>query len=338
MALGEGSLPLLVEEVIVEAAHGSQFVCLEEVLLHFRRLFVGGGTRCAYGVPDGALVIGGQHLRAVDGVGDTELSVVGNLRGAHLPAFGLHEHDTLCGAGAVDGSRSVLQDGDALHLVGVEVVERLFVGHEVVDDIERRRAGLSTLAGIGGSHLCLADLQGRSLTGTAEATAGAESVDESAQGGAEVAHREVLDFVGLDDLDGTRDVLHLLSTVTHDDHFVEFHHVLAQGHLHAVLRSDGLGDIADVGDDEFGIGRHLQGEVPVDVGDDTCGGAFSLDRCTDDGHARLVDHRTLDGPCVLLLGCRGIASACFQGRDGRAHCREAYTVENISCLHKSSGL
>ena len=334
MALGEGSFPFFFEQVIVEVAHGSQLVGLEEVFLDFRSFFVGRSTCGTHGIPCHTLLIGAHHLCAIEFVGDTELAAVRNFRRAYLATLCFYQNDTLCGTCTVDGGRCVFQDGDAFHLAGIQVIECFFVGHEVVDYIKRAGTGLTAGSGIARSYVGLTDLQGGCFARATETAAGAQTVDQSAEGCTEATYGEVLYLVGTDDFDGAGYVFHLLRAVTHYDHFVELHHVFAHHDVHAVFCRHYLRRVADVGDAEFGICGHLQGKVSVEVCDCACGRSVDFNRGADDGHAYFVDHRTFDGFRVLLLGGLLACLLCMHRFGHCEHRGQAQAIKDISCLHK----
>ena len=149
VAVGEGSAPLVAQQVVVQVLHLLQLVLLEQHagVVH---IVLCGGAGSRYGIPYPPVVVGRQHLRCEGGIRPTQLSVVRYTRSSGLAFLRLHQYHAVGRAGTVDGGCCVLQHGDALHLADVEVVEGLLGRYEVVDDVERRGIRVATVGGTGG--------------------------------------------------------------------------------------------------------------------------------------------------------------------------------------------
>ena len=220
-----------------------------------------------------------QHHRGLDAV--VEVVADGGL--AALSALGGHEDDAEGCAGAVDGGGSgVLEDGDALDVLGVE--HRQAALH-AVDEDERVSAG-SGADGAGAADvdaLLLVELTASS--GVVDVQAG----DDALEGEDGVGDRTGFDVLGGRDADGSGEVDLLLDTETDDDDFVEQCGVFGEGHGEVGGGGHALGDVADAGDLEGRSGSDAEFEVAFDVGDDTGGGAGHDDGSSDDSLSVGVD-------------------------------------------------
>ena len=123
MTSGVTGLPVLVEQVVVQRLHSLQLISLEQSRLVVQAGIGGVGSR--NGIEQAAIVIGTQHGGACHFGSDTHRSAVADAGRTHLTFLGSHQDDTVSSTGTVDGSRSILQHRDALHLRGVKVVEGL---------------------------------------------------------------------------------------------------------------------------------------------------------------------------------------------------------------------
>ena len=198
------------------------------------------------------------------GIGMTHLQLITDAGHTLTAALGLDEDDTIGTVGTIDGSGSIFQHRDALHLIHVEVVElfltllRVLID-EVVDHVKRSRVGITTdilTTDIGSRRrehhgiTSLTDGDGGVLTGTTGRwhthVHGGRDTDEGLREG---AHGKVFQFFGVDDLHGARHVLRFQGSISHDDHIVERVGIFLQHDSHIVGElGNGLRDKSDVAD------------------------------------------------------------------------------------------
>ena len=110
----DSSLPVFVEEVIVEVFHGLKLIGLVETVLDVERRVRRIG--CSYGVVHPPILVGTQHLRTCHLIGQTEGATVGDTGCSEFPFFCRHKDDTVGSTGTIDSGSGILQYGDALHL------------------------------------------------------------------------------------------------------------------------------------------------------------------------------------------------------------------------------
>ena len=108
------------------------------------------------------------------GIHIAQLSLIADAGSTGLASLGLHQDNAVGTVGTRDSGRSVLQNGDALHLVHVEVVEFLFtliavLIDEIIDDV--KRSGVDVTAGSGAVHISRGN-QGHGVTGSTDGNGG----------------------------------------------------------------------------------------------------------------------------------------------------------------------
>ena len=204
----------------------------------------------------------------------------GRLLLAGLALAGGHEHDTVGGAGAVDGGGGgILKNINGFDVGRVEVIQ-VAAGNTVDDD---ERAGVAV-----GAETADGDV----VAGTRH-TAGLDDVhtrNGAVEGSERVGGAHLLDFLAGDVDRGTREESLLLGTVTDNDGFLEHFVVLLEDDVEDALIADleGLALVADALDGDRGSCRNTERECAVQIG---CG----ADACvTDHGYSR-ADDRLLVG-------------------------------------------
>ena len=123
MRHGESSLPILVEEVVVQRAHLHELVVLVEVgsLQRHTTLLV---VCCLDSVVETTVLIRVEHLWSCHLVGKTKGSTVRNSWSTHLSLFCGHKDNTVSSTCTIDSGCSILENGNRLHLRRVKVIER----------------------------------------------------------------------------------------------------------------------------------------------------------------------------------------------------------------------
>ena len=164
---------------------------------------------------------------------EAEGIVVRNARALVLTLLGGHDDDTVGRVQAVDGGGGILQDGNALNVLGVELGEvGGTVAGDTVDDHERGAVATD------GDHV----VEGTRLTGflTDQQTwhLALEVVDE-------VFGLGGLDVVGGDGRDGTGQGFLALNAVTDDDNVFKHFRIFRHDHAHVGGSGDFLGGVAD---------------------------------------------------------------------------------------------
>ena len=84
----------------------------------------------SYLVVQTTVVVSRKHLRCCNSVCPTELSAIADGRLSNLTLLCCNKYNTVSGTCSIDGSRCILQYGNAFNLGWVEVVESL--GAEVL--------------------------------------------------------------------------------------------------------------------------------------------------------------------------------------------------------------
>ena len=233
---------------------------------------------------------GGRHTEG-EGVG------VGHAGLSDLTFLGGHEDNTILGTQTVDGSGSILQDGDGLNVVRVQFCESSAGGGVVVVP-----APVLTASGLTGNTIDdhergAVTTEGDVLVEPAHSTGvltDLQTGNLTLQGGNEVTLLGGGDVLGLDVGDGAGEGSLLLGTVTHDHGLFQFGGFLLEGDVHR-RRShfDAKGLITHCRNFEFCSGRNADGEITVEVAGCAVGGADLEDGRTDDGLLLSVKHRTL---------------------------------------------
>ena len=259
-----------------------------------------------------AELVAAHHVEGGDVLLGADAAVVGHLDRAAAAFLRGDDDDAVGSAGAVDGGRGgVLQHGEALDVVGVDRGERIahagtaFTGHgHAVDDDER--------VVVGGKGCGAADADRGAVTGLSGSGHDMQTGDLAHEGLARRGDRAAVDFVVLDGDDGARHIAFLHGAVADDHDLVEELVVLKEGDMGGHFGClEGLRDIADAAHFDDGIRRrNPEGEIAVQIRDDTVGRARLDDGGTDHG-ADLVDNHTLDHMAAL--------GECGGGHHAREH-------------------
>ena len=240
------------------------------------------------GVVTAGLPVGGSRRSGetgAAGVGERRLSVL--RLGAALGRDQDHARGT---SRTVDGRRGgILDDGDALYVGGVEVLE---VALHTVHQYER-------VAAVDG--IAAADVDRGGLAGTSGSGSDVQARDGTLQHVTHIQRGTVLEIVGLDDGHGARQVGLLRGTVTDDDGIFQHVIVFLEQHHDLLASLDGnlLRLIAQAGDLEDSVGVDGDGEGAIRVGD--CAGTLGHHGRPDDGTGRIrhcTAHRYLLGVCA----------------------------------------
>ena len=196
----------------------------------------------------------------------------GRLALGVLAGLGRHEDDAEGGAGAIDGCRGVLDDGNGFHIIGIDRRKAAF---HPVDEHQRRAA----VDGVGA-----ADVDGGLVARTAgrgrHIEARHRTLEDVRQGGL----RTVGDGFGFDDRNGAGEVDLLLGAVADDHRLFQGEDIVLQGDVQS-SHAGGDGHLfvveaqAGEGDDGIRSGGDNDAVCTVQVGD---GGVFSAE----DRHAR----------------------------------------------------
>ena len=236
---------------------------------------------------------------------EVDISVVGNLCGCAL--YTLHGGDddhTIGTAATVDsGGGGILEDIHRLDVGGVDIRElsheRNTVEHDerVVGSAER---ALST-----DTNLHFGARFRRSLRHEHTCHTALESLRRVGGG-------NLIQFLTVHIDHRTRDGLTALSTITDDDHLVEVAALRLEYDvkIRLVAHSHLLCDIAHIRDDQCGTRFHVDGEVTVEIGHDTIGGAFLQNGGADEGALSIAD-TSCHFLCLLHLVHRiGVGRSC----------------------------
>ena len=292
VVLAHTGLEHLVEPVGVSAVH-------ELILAGLGVQRIAAGQRCARvgtGLTQVLAVLVGIH-HVVDAAGNlvpAEISLIVNLQGLFLlTALGGDDDHTVSSTRTVDGTcRCILQHLDGLDVVRRDVANSGTHGH-TVNHVQRSRRTertdtTDTHCGVGTGLTVRRNLHAGHLT---------------FQHSRDVRVRHTLQFVGIHNADRTRQVGLLLDTITYDDHLVEHLGVA----LHLDLLDNGTsadGNLAvfvtHIAHNERRVGRSINREVTVEVGNSTRLSTLHSNSCTNEGFPRLVNNlaRDLNG----LLG------------------------------------
>ena len=271
----------------------------EIVVQHFLRVGLAGLGVTLLGViliHIGAVLISVQHLGDAGRLGKGVAAVVAHPDLSFGTTLGGHEDDAVRSAGAVNGGGSILQDGNALDVLGVQAGE-VTVGDAVHHD-ERAGVAEGALTADEDHGVILARLAGTHVSDDAGRLAG--------QGVGEIGGGDLLEFLAVDGGDGTREGGLLLDTVADDDDFIEVLRVLGEDHVDEGTAVDRFlhGLVADGRECENRVRRNAQGVGAVRCRNGRVRG-IRHDGDTDQGFSRRVGDRS---PHLRLLR---------HGRDGR---------------------
>ena len=248
----------------------------------------------------GSVVGAHEQVAQVDGVvtagfpvgrgrrgGETGAAAVVDRRLAFLvhAVLGGHEDDAGRTFRTVDGGGgSILDDGDGLHVGGVDVLEVTF---HAVDQHERAAAV---------DRVAAADVERGGLARTAGGGGDVQAGDGALQHMGHVQGGTVLEFVRLHDRHGAGQVGLFLRTVTDHDQLVKLLELFLERHVDdgiaAYLHLHGL--IAQGGEDQrvAGIGR--DGVAAVEIRRRADGGSFHEDAGAGDRIAGGIGHLAAD--------------------------------------------
>ena len=255
-----------------------------------------------------------SHFDTMGVLRDTEVGAEVDAGLAGLRLLRGHEDNAIGSAGTVDGGGgSVLQDLDALDILGIEPAE-VGVG-AVLDTVDNpQRVGVA----VHGSDTADADAvtAGRVTGRLGDDHTGSGALQTLGKGG-----RNALQHgLGVNGCDRTGHVALLLGTVTDHHGLLKEHIILLEDEINRALspsEGDFLVGIADAGGDEGGIGRNVRNcKGSVGVGGSTDRGRTLHKHARgDDGFAVSVLNRT----CDSVLGKCG--DACAQREQDGHECR-----------------
>ena len=250
---------------------------------------------------EGLLV--GNHLRHAGPVGQAHAGVHAHDRGLGGALLGGDDDHTVRSTGTVDGGGgSILQHVDGLDVGGVDRVDRT-VGQHTIDNEERLVHALCTggHAGTGRDGVLTTDRHRSGVvTGGARSRSVIQTCHLAGQGGEGVRVRQ-RSHVGVVAIvhagDGTGNVALAGGTITNHDYIIEEQVVLGKLDVNRLLAgdSDFLAGVADAGEDQGGIVRHIECIDTIQIGHRA--GRRTLDEHidTDERFARSVRNLTGNG-------------------------------------------
>ena len=206
-----------------------------------------------------------------EGGRDTEGEPVGVLhrRRADGALLGGHEDDTVLGAHTVDGGGGVLQDGDALDVLRVQLRQDGGAGVGVggVGLLAAARRRPDDAVHDDERFVIAAELEvGVEVTGVTRALADLQARDLALEGGQHVGLLGRREFLAPDVGDGAGQGRLLLGAIAHDDRLLDHGDVLLHDDVERRRRGHFLGDEADGRDHERGSPRDYDGELTVQIG------------------------------------------------------------------------
>ena len=250
---------------------------------------------------EGLLV--GNHLRHAGPVGQAHAGVHAHDRGLGGTLLGGDDDHTVCSTGTVDGGGgSILQHVNGLDVGGVDRVDRT-VGQHTIDNEQRLVHALCAGAhATTGRDSVLTTDRHRSgvVTGRSRSRSVIQTGHLAGQGGEGVRVRQ-RSHVGVVAIvyagDGTGNVALAGGTITNDNYVVKEQVVLGKLDVNRLLAgdSDFLSGVADAGEDQGGIVRHIECVDTIQIGHRA--GRRTLDEHidTDERFARSVRNLTGDG-------------------------------------------
>ena len=265
-------------------------------------------------VPRGEVAVGHTvqrvHLARPDaGLGERQVGVVFHRGLSAAADLGCDLDDAVGGPGAVNGRRGrILQNGQGLDVVRGEVAEIIAGTDDAVDDVERITAA--------------ADADRRRHVDTAARLDDDQAGGTSGQALGHVGDRDVDDFRGFDGGHGRDQVPPGTRAVTDDDDLVQVEIVKSQDDARVVAcvadrQLPGLE--ADARQFENVSFCGVDGEVAVQVGNDTYAGSLYHDGYTGEGLAVLVN----DGTGVLYR-----MGLCICGTPPHEETQSKHSFEN----------
>ena len=273
------------------------------------------------------------HLAGDDGLGEAQVGAEVHARFLHLTLLGGDEDHAVLGAETVDGRGSVLKDGDALDVLGVQFLQDGEVGVAFkcvgilvpgggltgtgggTDDTvhDHHRGTEATEVDFGGEGARLAAVLGDQ-----------QARDLALEGGDTVGRLGGGDVLGTDLRDGAGEGLPLLDAVTDDDGFVQHFGIFHQDDIHLRRRFQHAGFETDGRDLKESVCRDREGKVTVDVGSRTVGGSLLQDGGADD---RLL-HRIRD-----RTGHRDVLSQQRRGAENESQSHGHCPLEQVGLSH-----
>ena len=228
-------------------------------------------------------------------------------------ALGRDQDDTVGGPGSVDGGGGgVLEDGNALDIIGVDILEaHLDAIHEDI--------------GIAGIAQVAASTEGdgrRGARGAGRRVGDGQAGNHALKGLGGIHDGTLGEVISLDLGDGAGQVDFLLDAVTDDDRFFQHLRIVLQDHVQgSAVPGDLLGDIADAGEDEDVAGPDTVQDIgAVDVGDRAGLCALDEHRAADDGFTGWIGNRSPDGLWALCQHDDGSHECGCRRQDGFAEC------------------
>ena len=251
------------------------------------------------GVTQPVILVAVGHPYAVGRGGETHVGVELETSRAMVAAgLGRHDDDTVTGVDAVDGSGSILQQGDGLDVFRIELVEVGAVAVDAVDDIERAAEAADVDRVVVGAR-------GRRVV--ADVQAG----DFALKLGHEVVGGRGQDLLAGDVGHRAGDHRLLLDAVADDHALLEVLVVLHQREFEpgGSLRFESVGEITQASHLHLGVRRDAETEFSVDVRDGVGVARTDQDRAGD-GLALVVRDRA--GNAHVLRVCRREREKCCQ--------------------------
>ncbi len=229
------------------------------------------------------ILISVQHLRDAGRLGQRVTAVVADPDLSFRSALGGHEDDAVRGTGAVNGGGSILQDGNALNVFGVQARE-VAVGDAVHHD-ERTGVPQRSLAADEDHGVILARLAGTHVGDDAGRLAG--------QGVGQVGGGDLLEFLAVHGGNRTRQGRLFLDTVAHDHDFIQILGILGKDDIDERAAGHGLLDglVADGREGENRIRGYAQGIGTVRCGNGSMRG-IRHHSDSDQGGSRRVGNRS----------------------------------------------
>ena len=256
-----------------------------------RRVGAGGQEAVAHDLPFHGNILVGVEAFVFGNAADAETVVDTDVEGKPLAAalLGGDEHHAVGGAGTVQGGGSrVLQDGDRLDVIGVDVGDRS-VERNAVHHIER------SAVGVDGTETTDTDAAGGTrLAGCrGELHAGGNTFE----GVGGIGHRADFQLLAVERSGRSGEVFLVDRTVGNDHKFFQAFRVGCQHDVDhaAAFHGSFLVEVADGAEDKNSISRHRNCVVAVCVGSGTGHGAFDLDRSERNAFAGLcISYLTAD--------------------------------------------
>ena len=273
------------------------------------------------------------HLAGHDRLGETQVGAEVHARLLDLALLRGDEDHAVLRAQTVDSRGSVLQDGDALDILGVQFLQDGEVG------VAFQRVGILVpgggLTGTGGGTDDTVHDHHRGTEAT-EVDFGGEGArlaavlgnqqarDLALEGGDAVGRLGGGDVLGADLGDGARQGFTLLDAVTDDHGLIQQLGVFPQDHLHLRLCLEHARFETDGGNLDGSVGRDREGEITVNVGSRTIGGALLEHGRADDGLLHRIRDRS---------GHRDVLSQQRRSAENKSQHHGHHSLERIRLSH-----